>query len=341
MIEDWSFTEIWNNSLITLPSRPTVYRDYIYASELGNSYINRYLKMLGTKPTNPPNYRSLRKFEAGNIWEWIVGFVLERAGLLKERQMRARVELPGMLAVSGKMDFYAGGSMDFERAEHEVNKLHLPEFVDHATKDIIAQLKKSYEGKELCEAILENKSVSSFVFERCKKVKRANVNHTLQNFHYVYGANLKIGKLVYICRDDCRLMEFNIFNPSPILFEDYSKDIEAMTYYFNNKELPPKEKELIFDDAACRFSKNLAVEYSQYLTYLYKYKNPQEYRDKYAAMSASFNRTFRRCVDGANMTDLNKQVIRDAKKLFPEWDKYVVIARETGVLDIVEEIEID
>src|SRR5688572_30835972 len=166
MVSDWTFIEIWNNSLLSVSERPTVYRDYMYASELGNSYIDRYLKMLGTKPTNPPNNRSLRKFQAGNIWEWIVGFVLTRAGVLTARQIRSQVELPGCLRVSGKLDFIAGGDLDFERAQFEISQLHLPELIEHATTEIISNLKTMYAGKTLVEVIMEAKSVSSFVFER-------------------------------------------------------------------------------------------------------------------------------------------------------------------------------
>src|SRR3954469_6411316 len=120
---DWKFSHVWNDSLLNFAERPMKPRDYIYASELGGPYIDRYLKMLGTKPTNPPNNRSLRKFQAGNIWEAVIGFVLVRAGILRKRQVRSEVELPGCLRVSGRIDYIAGGVMDWAKAEKELDQI--------------------------------------------------------------------------------------------------------------------------------------------------------------------------------------------------------------------------
>jgi len=347
---DWKFAGIWNDSLLTYAERPIKYRDYMYASELGGSYIDRYLKMLGTKPTNPPNNRSLRKFQAGNVWESIVGFVLLRAGIVKARQVRAKVELPGCIPVSGRLDFVAGGAMDWERAERELSQLDsflsfFPEFLRYACTEIIEKLKTEYQGKEFLEKILEVKSVGSFVFERAKKARVANPNHLLQNFHYLIGeqedgSKYDFGQIIYVSRDDCRLLEFPVYSTAMDLRQKYEEDVRKMTEYFVYKELPPKEPEIFFDEDACRFSKNWKVEYSYYLTKLYKYKEPKEYRDKYVSMCSQFNRVFKRVVEGKPMTDLNKKVIKDIKKAFPRFDDYVIMAKERGVLELVEE-EID
>ena len=80
----WSFFKIWNESLEQREERPPKERQNLWASELGKSQVDVYLKMKGIAPTNPFSARSLRKFEAGNIWEWIVGLVLLRAGMLRK-----------------------------------------------------------------------------------------------------------------------------------------------------------------------------------------------------------------------------------------------------------------
>lgn len=337
---DWSFSQIWNDSLLSMPERPLVARDYIYASELGGSMIDRYYKMLGTKYTNPPNKRSLRKFQAGNIWEFIISFVLKRAGILKDQQTRAELQLPGCLRVSGKIDFIAGGAMDWELAKREVDRLGLPEIVHYACEQIIVNLQKKHGNHELVKSVLECKSVSSFVYERAKRTKVANPNHLLQVYHYLIGTEFSVGKLVYVCRDDCRLMEFDMYDSALDVRQKYEEDIRLISEYYGTRKVPPKEKELIFDEVSCRFNKNWKVEYSPYLTKVYKYKTPEDYRQQYAGVATSYNYTFKRCVNGDKMTVKNLDVIKEAKKKFPRWDDYVIKARETGVLELMPE-EID
>src|SRR5688500_15643652 len=93
----WSFATAWNQSLIVPRERPLVTRDYVWASEIGGAMIDRYLKMKGVPQSNAPNMRSLRKFQAGDIWEWICALVLKRAGILIETQRKVGYQYPGLL----------------------------------------------------------------------------------------------------------------------------------------------------------------------------------------------------------------------------------------------------
>lgn len=338
---DWKFASIWNDSLVSYAERPIKPRDYIYASELGFPFIDRYLKMLGTKPTNPPNNRSLRKFQAGSIWEAIVGFVLVRAGIMKKRQVTANVQIADYLPVHGRLDYIAGGKVDWEKAEREIHLIEplldmFPEFLRYACTEIMERLRVQYTN-EFLEKILEFKSCSSFVFERNRRSNTANAHHVLQNFHYLIGEEFDFGAVTYISRDDCRLLEFPVYSTMIEVRQKYEADIKAMTDFYVHKELPPKEPEIIFDDGACKFNKNWKVEYSYYLTKIYKYKTPADYRMKYEGLCRSFNYTMKRCVDGVKLTEKNKEAVRVAKKIFPRWDDYVILARERGVLELVEE----
>ena len=65
---NWSFSKIWNDSLENREEKPLTPRENVWASEIGGAYLDRYLKMKAVPMTNPPNPRSLRKFEAGNLW---------------------------------------------------------------------------------------------------------------------------------------------------------------------------------------------------------------------------------------------------------------------------------
>jgi hypothetical protein len=318
----WSFAGVWNESLLNRSERPQKIRDYVWASEMGGSMIDRYLKMTGVPPTNPPNARSLRKFEAGNIWEWLLEFVLRRAGVLLETQEWINHQYPKLLRVTGKLDFLAGGQPDWGKARADISAIGLPEMIARASLAIIDRLEKTHGNETLKTIVLECKSVSSFMMDRYEVTAQANPNHRCQTFHYLKGKNLSEGHIVYVCRDDCRMLELGVFNPS-IVEQEYKKDLEEITYYINTQTEPRKEQEVQFDETAFTFQKNWKVEYSNYLTRLYGYEEPIHYREKWDKPVAAMNRVFKRCVTGAKMTDLNLQVIQNAKKYFPEWDELV------------------
>ena len=309
----WSFYQIWNKSLEEGRSNKVLEpRQKIWASELGGAYIDRYLKMTGIQPSNPPNPRSLRKFEAGNIWEAIVGYVLRRAGILIDRQEWLKYQYNGLLPVTGKLDFIAGGKPDYDKAMATIGKEFdwLPEFISRATASIVQNLKIQYPNG-LENIILEIKSCSSFMFERYEKKNEANPSHKLQNFHYLKAKNMPEGHIVYISKDDARLLEIGVFNPSPIE-QDYKQDITQVSKYVLANERPPLEQPIVFDG---EFSVNWKVGYSSYLTYLYGFKDQKEFDDKYKPLVERWNRVLARVSEGKEMTDNNKEAI----KKMEEW----------------------
>jgi len=307
----WSFFQIWNESLEEgRPNKPTLPREKIWASELGGAYVDRYLKMTGVEPSNPFTPRALRKFEAGNIWEAIVGYVLRRAGILIKSQEWLKYQYDGLLPVTGKLDFIAGGKPNYDVAMSVIVKEldWLPEFISRATKLIVKRLIEQYpDGLE--HIILEIKSCSSFMFERYEK-NESDIKHRLQNFHYLKAKNMPEGHIVYISKDDARMIEVGVFNPSPIE-NDYKQDITDMTQYLKNKERPPLEKPIVFNG---RFSANWRIAYSPYLIYLYNLKTQKEFDDKYKPIVERWNRVVGRINEGKDMTDNNKQVIQEITK---------------------------
>lgn len=321
-LPSWDFANVWNQSLTVRGDRPLEPRDYVWASEIGGSMIDRYLKMTGVKPSNAPNLRSLRKFQAGDIWEWLCALVLKRAGILIEAQTKLSFQYPGLLRTSGKLDFLAGGQPDWRKARRELQFLGLPEMLQNASLAIINQLESRFGDAPLKEIVLEIKSTSTFMYAKYERSKQANQNHRCQNFHYIKAKGLTEGHVVYVCRDDCMLLEFPILNPSYVE-DEYRRDLSEITGYFTASERPPLEKEILFDPSGLRFEKNWKVEYSNYLTMLYGYKEPIDYREAVDKSVASFNRTFKRCIAGARMTDLNLKTIEIAKRSFPWWDELV------------------
>lgn len=335
----WTLQETWNKALETREERELKPRENIWASELGGSYIDRYHKMKGVKQTNPPNARSLRKFEAGNLAEWVVGLVLKRAGILKDLQKWVGYQYEGLLPVSGKLDYIAGGGIDWEKSKNEIEKLELPDFFNRATNQIITHLQSNYPDG-LNDIILEIKSCSSFMFERYEKHGlKAAKNHKLQTYHYLKGLGLPEAHLVYISKDDLRLLELGIYNPSNIE-DEYKTDIRSMTYYFKNDIVPPKEELIILNGDTCKFSTNWKIEYSSYLTMIYGFDEPINYREKYDRTVASWNRTLGRVIAGKNITDLNKKTIEEIKANGFDLDGIISKARESNIT-IEENVEDD
>lgn len=340
----WNISQIWNETLDRPVARPLVPRDYIYASEIGKSLCDRYLKMYGVTPTNPPNTRSLRKFQAGDSWEFITGMMLSAAGMLKKQQIRVEVKLPKLLRVSGRLDFVVGAPADYNAAKENIRKMQeqmeligwsLPPFFFNAIDKFIDK----YKGQKLIDVIAEIKTVSSFMMEKIQKTASPMPHHVFQNFHYVYGndAGITTGKLLYVCKDDCIMEEFLVENNEELLQQyilDVKKITKAYKVGFNPKNplelMPEKEPAVLFEEGVWRFAKNWNVEYSDYLTLLHGYATPEAYRMAWQYKTSSWNRVFKRCLRNDRMTDKNKEVIADALKHFPNWDKLVAKAKAAG-----------
>lgn len=311
---DWTFFDKWNQSLEAgRPERPLLPRNHIWATELGGSFIDRYLKMNGTAQSNPPNPRSLRKFEAGNIWESIIKFVLLRAGILQNSQKWVEFKYPDSLQVTGKLDFIAGGKPDYSLSAEIMEKefAWLPEFISRATLNIVDKLKEI--KTELKPIILEVKSCSSFMFDNYEKCGIPDPKHSLQLFHYLKAENLDEGHIVYVCKDDARLLEMEIKNPSD-LEQQYYRDIELMTEYMKSTERPPLEKPITWKENFGKFAANWKVSYSNYLKMLYGFENQFAFENTYKPIVSAWNRVISRLKKGDKMTDSNKKYLDDIQK---------------------------
>ena len=317
----WTLSKIWNESLDQRVQKPVSARNRLWASELGKPDIEVYLKLIGEEPTNPFNSRALRKFEAGNIWEWIVKLILLRCGIYKESQKWIGEQIQGCLEVSGKLDYIAGGKPDYEKAKNEIDNLMLPDVFKRATENIIAYFKEKYpEGLE--EKILEVKSLSSFGFDKVEFTGKPIRGHDLQTFHYVKNVGID-GAIVYICRDDARMYQLSIDKNNEELNKKYEEKIKSISDYYFKKETPPIEPAILFDEDEGKFTRNFSAEYSSYLTKLYGVKDQMEFSEKFSPSVERWNRVLARIKEGKELTDNNKQAISEMADFGIDITKFV------------------
>lgn len=313
---NWSLAQIWNEAAIK-ENRPLQKRDYVYASEIGMPFYDRFLKMKAVPYTNPPNNRSLRKFLAGNIWEHTVKQILIAAGVYKQEEVKVdATPYEGLLSVHGRLDFIAGGYVDKTEAMKALTELNLPDYLFVVGKKII----ESLEGKELKRKILELKAVSTFAMDKVQRVGAPMPPHSLQGFHYQHNGNIP-ADVAYICKDDCRMAQFAI--DAAAIEPLYKADLETMTYYYKANKKPPLDQLTKFDVTMGKFSKNLGVEWSPYLSH-YGFETPDEFREAVKYID-SWNRVLVRLVQvesGAttpsgkkiDITPKNKEVMAAIEK---------------------------
>ena len=304
----WAISKIWNEAIEQKEEKPMVARNRIWASELGKSDIDIYLKLLGTELSNPFDSRAKRKFEAGNLFEWIIKMILIRCGIYNESQKWVGNTEFG-LEVSGKIDHLAGGKPKYEEAKKLIEEMELPELFSRATEKILDYFKTEYLNG-LPQQGIEVKSTSSFGIEKVYFTGKGLAGHDLQAFHYAYNEKIPFS-LLYICRDDLRMAEIPILPDDKELLVKYQNKIKGVTDFYNKKELPPKELEILWEEGTQRFTKNFNIEYSSYLTKIYGFTTPNDYDEKCGSKIDSWNRVMGRIKDGKTLTDKNKIAISE------------------------------
>jgi hypothetical protein len=260
--------------------------------------------MKGVAPTNPPNERAKRKFFSGNIWEWVVWMVFNTAGVVISKQEEVWTK-DGALWVKGKSDFLIGGTPNFEKARKELVGYPMPDDIKWFFEKIIDDMEVNF-THDIPVSIKEIKSVSSFMMEKVI-AKGAIRSHQLQLLHYQMGLQLDRASVVYVGREDAQLREFDLEDVDS-LKKQYYAELKALKGFLDADDMPPLEEKIIWEG---KFSKNFGVEYSNYLTRLYGYSEPEEYRNDVTPAISRWNRVLKRVKENAKMTDKNKEVIEE------------------------------
>jgi hypothetical protein len=301
----WNLAEPWNEAAKS-EDRPLKPRNYLFASNIFDSHINTYLSMLGVEPTNPANDRSRRKFFAGHVWEYIVKQVLLVCGVYHQEEIKIdATPFSNLLSVHGRCDFVAGGLVDREEAWAKIKEHGLPDILHGIAQRAIDK----WHGLDLERKILEIKSVSMYAYDYVEKRRRPIDGHAGQAYHY--QRNNKEGlkaDIVYVSKDTTLLSQFAL--PMEHMEEAYMKDIAQKTYYYEKRVQPPLDPISGFDFSIGKFTKNLKVEYSPYLTMLYGYSSPDEYRRSVQPTVLRWNNALSRYakIEGGSLTPTGKEM---------------------------------
>ena len=312
--EQWTLMSLWNDALDAQAPRIYEPRERLWASELYGSDIDIVLKLRGEQPTNPPDARALRKMEAGNMVEDFVDSVLRRAGILKSTQDRITFNQDGLLEVSGKIDFLAGGIPDEAMIDKMIAELP-PE--ESFRKRLIMKLKERMIGRNLETKIIEIKSAALFTFNKVEATGRPLRGHGLQAYHYARNGKMEAA-IVYICRDDLRMIEIPVFPYMEELEDQYLSKIKRITDFYKSGELPPIEPLTEYDAETGKFSTNFKVQYSGYLTKLYGFNHPEEYggpKGLWSKKVKSWNSVLKRIACDKPMTASNQEYLKEIESL--------------------------
>lgn len=314
--------QLWNN-VEELGRRETKERNYINASDIGGSYLDRWYKMKGEQPTNPYEARTLRIFAAGNTFEDLVVEVLAKAEVLVDTQ--GYIEIPATektLLVKGYYDARIGGVKDWNIAKSVFKKrceiedgiikhieeiyqkegLKVPahhyrfsQYMKGQGEKILNGLAELYPGGMPEEAIAEIKSINSNAFwNRKGYIGVGYPHHLLQNYTYLKGTGLKKGLLLYVSKDDLSLEECMIMLGTERIENDWNKDVQEMSAFILSGKQPEPEPMLVFEKDEGKnglWRPNWKLARSPYLTKITGYPDASTFEKEARVKATPLNRT--------------------------------------------------
>src|SRR3990167_8375221 len=137
MQSDFYIQEIWNKSF-DLKNYGVKPRNYLRASEIGKPFLDVYLACKGIEPSNPYDERVMRKFEAGRLFEWLIGNVFRKSGLeVKSNESIPPIEIPDCLRVYGHYDFLVSGGANWKEAEERVKAEKFPSGIESVCLNLV------------------------------------------------------------------------------------------------------------------------------------------------------------------------------------------------------------
>jgi hypothetical protein len=307
----WAIQELWNELLLT--EREVKPRNYIRASEMGKSYLDRYLAMKGVPVTNKFDARILRVFDCGFIFEQdVVERIFRLLGLVVDSQKEVKIELPNMLPVIGHYDYKVGGTIDRQqREDYIMNNENISPWMKDRSLKLLEVLAERYPNG-MKEVIAEIKSVNSRAFWSHKNADpetgffKGYPHHKLQLYTYLRADSQSEGRIFYVSKDDLTLLESAVVE-TPELKKAWEDDVEKMTFYYKNDKMPPREDDIIFNEDKGEWEKNWKVARSNYFTYITGFDTVDEWEKSiWPELKRRNSKPCKKCGKVFTLTTLNK-----------------------------------
>jgi hypothetical protein len=275
--KEWSIDELLSSLIGFAADTNPHERAEIWASDIGKPFIDRYLAMKGQVYSNPIDGKTMMTFFLGRQVETGLIEMLNSCNLRFEAQDRITIQVPDCLPVVGRPDLI----LEVKKWEDVLESID--ENIKNLIKDNLEDVDVQITKKEVLKQIVgkwkerypnglektpfEIKSINTNAFNYLSKskdgFKNAHPHYQLQLYTYMIYYNLDAGRLVYVSKNDGKMVEV-IVRRTPEMDKIWYDDVKKMSDYFNSNTLPPPEP-FIVDG-----KENWKVGYSRYKDYLYK-----------------------------------------------------------------------
>ena len=266
---DWSIENIWNE-LVT-EERPVEPRNYIRASELGKSYLDRYLAMKGVPKTNQYPARVLRVFDAGNIFELDVMLrMFKLLGIFIDTYKEIYIQKGTYLPVIGHHDPKVGGIINKPQALLNIASDNISPWMKVRATALLEKLITEYpNGMRVLTTEIKTVNSRAFWAPKNKDEETGFFKgypwHKLQLWTYLQTGD-NDGRIFYISKDDLTIKEQNLSKDDKEIEALWNEDVSTMSNYYQKNIEPPPEPDIVFNEDKGEYVLNWKVQRSSYFT---------------------------------------------------------------------------
>lgn len=244
-MKNWSISKTLSEGFKS-ERRPPKEREYIYASEIGKQFFDRYYKMNGYEPSEKLSSRTYFRFFIGDLLEYGILRLFHRAGMqiqVQKGREKCIVETEGLFPVSGKYDAIISADGDWDTAIRniKITPLDVTEsFIDRYAIGIAEYCKKHYpEGFD--NQLFEIKTINSMSLKSNMKkglMAKEYYHYHLQLYTYMKYLGVDKGIIFYISKDD-GVFHVQEVHKTEQLEKDWLADVKGITECIR-KDIPPE-----------------------------------------------------------------------------------------------------
>ena len=258
MIEKWSIQTFEDEYLEEKFKRTSKPSEKWRGSDMGACFRKRIYSRQGVKPTEKLDARIRRVLDTGDIFHWKYQNFLKRIGILVGKEIEITNEEYNYI---GHCDAVVGGIPKvkkelFEWTNKKTGEKKLNEKMYNWT------VKKMEEVKELPLLLYDFKTQHSQSFHYLDKQgpQKEHIHQLASYLTFIDKKKYPVteGRLMYISKDDSRLLEFPVICNAKVE-TTIKEELRELQEYWDNKELPPKldntteERGKKYPNWKCRF----------------------------------------------------------------------------------------